>query len=107
MTPKEQAMTPKIQTRMMTFPTKPLITVPAARMPGSIRVGNKAVERDVAVGGMTTAAAAEAAVMDLVEGTVVGVRTAKKRRAVADGIPPQLPVSKKSLLLKSHHLTRG
>ena len=34
------------------------------------------------------AAAAEAAVMDLVEGTVVGVRAARKRRAVANGIPP-------------------
>ena len=61
---------------------------PEARMPGRIRAGNRAVERRVAVGGMITAAAAEAAVMDLVEGTVVGVRTARKRRAVANGIPP-------------------
>ena len=58
---------------------------------------------------MITAAAAAAAAeaVDPVEETVVGVRTTRKRRAVANGIPPQLPASKKMSLLQLHHLTRG
>jgi hypothetical protein len=128
-------MTSRIQIRMMTSPIKPLITVPAAQMPGTTRTRNKAVSktvskavnkavsktvskavnkgvgRHVTVEGMITAAAAAAAAavdpVDPVEETAVGVRTTRKGRAVANGIPPQLPASRKMSLLQSHHLTKG
>ena len=108
-------MTSRIQIRMMTSPIKPLITVPAAQMPGRTRIRNKAVSktvskavnkgvgRHVTVEGMITAAAAAAAAVDpvdLVEETVVGVGTTRKRRAVANGIPLQLPASRKMSLLR-------
>jgi hypothetical protein len=100
-------MIPKIQTRMMTFPTILHITVPAEGMPGRIRIANKTVEGGITVAGMTTAVATEAVLVDLVEEMDVRIRAARKRRVIADDIPPQLLASKKSLLLKSHHSTRG
>ena len=58
--------------------------------------------------GTVAAVAAEVAVVDLVVREMeVEVRTTRKRRAIAEGIPPLLRTLKQLHLLRSPRLTKG